>query len=98
MRDLRRKDVRGAAVSPAEAHHLHTIMLRQVRADIEALDYELALYERSYGMSSEIFYASYAQGADGRLWSPDFAAWSDLYLARLERQLLYRQMLGQREA
>jgi len=97
MRDLRRKDVRGAAASPAEAHRLHTIMLRQVRADIEALDYELALYERRYGMSSETFYASYAQGT-GRLWSPDFAAWSDLYLARLERQLLYRQMLGQRES
>ncbi len=34
----------------------------------------------------------------GRLRSPDYAVWSDLYVARLEREALYRQMLSQREA
>jgi hypothetical protein len=49
-------------------------------------------------MSSKAFYAAYARGTDGRLSSPDFAAWSDLYLARMERQALYRQMLYEPEA
>lgn len=73
-------------------------MSRLIKADIEALDHELALYERTYGMSSRAFYASYAHGSNGRLWSPDFAAWSTLYMARLEREVIYRQMLGQPEA
>ena len=77
---------------------LYTSMSRLIKADIEALDHELALYERTYGMSSKSFYASYASGLNGRMWSPDFAAWSALYVARLERESLYRQMLGQPEA
>jgi hypothetical protein len=73
-------------------------MLRQLKADIEAIDAELTVYEKQYKMSSKTFYAAYAQGTDGRLWLPDFAAWSDLYLARMEREALYRQMLSEPEA
>jgi hypothetical protein len=77
---------------------LYGSMSRLIKADIEALDHELALYERTYGMPSKTFYASYEGGSSGRLWSPDFAAWSTLYVARLERESLYHQMLGQPEA
>jgi len=94
----RRDQVPDAARSPDEARRLRATIFRLVQADIEALDSELALYERSYGMSSKAFYASYARGSNGRLRSPDYAVWSDLYVARLEREALYRQMLGQREA
>jgi hypothetical protein len=97
-RDKPLNQVPDAARPPDDARRLHATIFRLVKADIEALDSELALYERSYGMSSKTFYASYARGTDGRLRSPDFAAWSDLYVARLEREALYRQMLGQREA
>ena len=81
-----------------EMRRLYTSMSRLIKADIEALDHELALYERTYGMPSKTFYASYVSQVNGRLWSPDFAAWSALYMARLERESLYRQMLGQPEA
>jgi hypothetical protein len=77
---------------------LYASMSRLIKADIEALDHELALYERTYGMSSKSFYASYESGLNGGLWSPDYAAWSALYVARLERESLYHQMLGQPEA
>ena len=69
-------------------------MLRRVLADIEALDRELAVYEKRYGMSSQSFYASYTPGAEGQRGARDFVAWSELYIARLERASLQHCLMG----
>jgi hypothetical protein len=98
MRDSHQNGADSQGMSPAGASRSRGQMLRQLKADIEAIDAELAVYEEKYKMSSKAFYATYARGTDGRLSSPDFAAWSDLYLARMERQALYRQMLYEPEA
>ena len=66
--------------------------LRELLADIHALEEELLAFERTYGIRSETFYAAYVSGEepeDGR-WTLDFGEWASVYRTWLMRQAEYR--------
>lgn len=66
--------------------------LREVLADIHALEEELLAFERTYGVRSETFYASYMSGEepDDEAWVLDFGEWASIYRLWLLRQAEYR--------
>ncbi len=93
--DLDRPGVPPTA-KPVRIRSLRARLLREVKADIAALDQMLAAFEQCYQMPSQEFYATYAHGKDGRLLDTrDFVAWGDLYVARLERELLSSWIMDQ---
>jgi hypothetical protein len=49
--------------------------------DIHALEEELRIYERKYGVRTETFYEAYANGEepDDNAWVRDWAAWASAY-------------------
>lgn len=66
--------------------------LRDLLADIHALEEELLVFERKYGLRSEIFSPAYVSGEEpederGVL---DFGEWSSVYRTWLARQAEYR--------
>jgi hypothetical protein len=66
--------------------------LKQILADIHALEEDLLAFERKYGIRSETFYAAYASGEepedDG--WVLDFGEWASVYRTWLTHQAEYR--------
>jgi hypothetical protein len=66
--------------------------LREVLADIHALEEELLDFERKYGVRSETFYAAYASGEEPEddSWVLDFGEWASVYRTWLARQAEYR--------
>jgi hypothetical protein len=66
--------------------------LKEILADIHALEDELLAFERKYGLRSETFYAAYASGEepedDSR--ALDFGEWASVYQTWLRRQAEYR--------
>lgn len=66
--------------------------LREILADIHALEEELLEFERRYGVRSEIFYAAYASGEEPEedSWVLDFGEWASVYRTWLARQAEYR--------
>ena len=68
------------------------MILREVLADIHALEEELLAFERRYGVRSETFYPAYMNGEepeeDG--WVLDFGEWASVYRTWLARQAEYR--------
>ena len=66
--------------------------IRDILADIHALEEELLDFERKFGVRSETFYAAYASGEepedDG--WVLDFGEWASVYRTWLTRQSQYR--------
>jgi hypothetical protein len=66
--------------------------VKQILADIHALEEDLLAFERKYGIRSETFYAAYASGEepedDG--WVLDFGEWASVYRTWLTRQAEYR--------
>lgn len=66
--------------------------LREILADIHALEEDLLVFERKYGIRSETFYAAYTSGeepGDSR-WVLDFGEWASVYRTWLSRQAEYR--------
>jgi hypothetical protein len=66
--------------------------LKEILADIHALEEELLAFERKYGLRSETFFAAYASGEEpendeGVL---DFGEWASVYQTWLARQAEYR--------
>ena len=77
--------------------------VRQILADIHALEEELLRFERKYGIRSETLYAAYMAGEEPEQeeWVLDFGEWASVYRTWLERQAEYRdeiQRLQQRSA
>lgn len=68
------------------------LLLRRILADIHALEEELLLFERKYGIRSETFYAAYASGEEPEddNWTLDFSEWASVYRTWLARQAEYR--------
>jgi hypothetical protein len=68
------------------------MMLRELLADIHALEEELLAFERKYGIRSETFYAAYASGEEPEndQWTLDFGEWASVYRTWLTRQAEYR--------
>ncbi len=69
---------------------------QELLADIHALEEELLSFERKYGVRSEVFYASYAQGEEPEndAWVMDFTEWASVYRTWLARQAEYRNEIG----
>lgn len=66
--------------------------LRDILADIHALEMDLLDFERKYGIRSEIFYAAYINGEEPEddMWVLDFGEWASIYRTWLARQADYR--------
>ncbi|MDS4042630.1 MAG: hypothetical protein RKP20_15830 [Candidatus Competibacter sp.] len=66
--------------------------LRQLLADIHALEEELLAFERKYGLRSETFYPAYMNGEEPEddSWTLDFGEWASVYRTWLARQADYR--------
>ena len=66
--------------------------LREMLADIHALEEDLLAFERKYGIRSETFYAAYVSGEepDDDRWVLDFGEWASVYRTWLARQAEYR--------
>jgi len=60
--------------------------------DIHALEEELLVFEKKYGIRSETFYAAYISGEEpeDESWMLDFGEWASVYKTWLARQADYR--------
>ncbi len=74
--------------------------LRDILADIHALEEELLDFERKYGVRSETFYAAYVGGEEPEddNWVLDFGEWASVYRTWLARQAEYRNEIQRRQA
>lgn len=66
--------------------------LHELLTDIHALEEELLVFERRYGIRSETFYAAFAAGEEPEddNWILDFGEWASIYRTWLARQADYR--------
>jgi hypothetical protein len=66
--------------------------LRELLADIHALEEDLLGFERKYGVRSETFYPAYLSGEEpeDEQWVLDFGEWASVYRTWLARQADYR--------
>ena len=66
--------------------------IRDILADIHALEEELLGFERKYGIRSETFYAAYVGGEEpeDERWVLDFGEWASVYRTWLTLQAEYR--------
>jgi len=66
--------------------------LREILADIHALEEELLAFERKFGIRSETYYAAYISGEEPEdvNWVLDFGEWASVYRTWLARQAEYR--------
>jgi hypothetical protein len=66
--------------------------LNELLTDIHALEEDLLAFERKYGVRSEVFFASYANGEEPEddAWVLDFTEWASVYRTWLARQAEYR--------
>jgi hypothetical protein len=73
--------------------------LREILADIHALEAELLDFERRYGIRSETLYAAYMSGEEPEQeeWVLDFGEWASIYRTWLTRQAEYRNELQRRQ-
>jgi len=71
--------------------------LHEILADIHALEEELLIFERKYGIRSETFYAAYVNGEEpeDERWVLDFGEWASVYKTWLRRQADYRNEVQQ---
>jgi hypothetical protein len=69
--------------------------LQEIIADIHALNEDLEVYERKYGVLSETFYELYLSGEEPEeeTWVLDWADWAGAYKIRLRRQEQYRRTI-----
>jgi hypothetical protein len=73
--------------------------LRELLADIHALEQELLEFERAYGIRSETLYAAYMSGEEPEQdeWMLDFGEWASVYRTWLTRQADYRNEVQRRQ-
>jgi hypothetical protein len=74
--------------------------IRELLADIHALEQELLEFERRYGVRSETFYAAYCAGEEPEddAWALDFGEWASVYRTWLARQAEYRTEVQRQQA
>ena len=67
--------------------------LNEILHDIHALEEDLLVFERKYGVLSETFYESYTKGEEPEddAWVLDWSEWAGTYEILIERQEQYRQ-------
>lgn len=73
----------------------NTLTLQDIITDIHALNEDLAMYERKYGVLSETFFESYHRGEepDDESWVLDWADWAGAYKIWLRRQDQYHRTI-----
>ena len=73
--------------------------LDELLADIHSLEEDLLMFERKYGVRSEIFYAAYQSGEEPEddAWVLDFGEWASVYRTYLLRQAEYRNEIQRRQ-
>jgi hypothetical protein len=71
------------------------MMLEELLADIHALEEDMLVFERKYGVRSETFYAAYVSGEEPEddAWVLDFGEWASVYRTWLARQAEYRNQV-----
>ena len=71
--------------------------LEEILTDIHALEEDLILFERKYGIRSETFYGAYVSGEEPEddTWVMDFGEWASVYRTWLARQATYRDLVQQ---
>ncbi len=69
--------------------------LNDILQDIHAVEEDLLMYERKYGVLSDTFYESYASGEepDDDAWVLDWADWAGSYQIWLRRRAQYQQII-----
>lgn len=69
--------------------------LQDIIADIHALNEDVEVYERKYGVLSETFYESYIIGEEpgDDSWVLDWGDWAGAYKILLRRQEQYRRTI-----
>ena len=62
--------------------------LREIIADIHALEEDMLAFERRYGLRSETFYAAFISGEEPEddSWVLDFGEWASVYKTWLARK------------
>ena len=73
--------------------------LREILADIHALEEDMLAFERKYGVRSETFYAAYVSGEEPEddSWVLDFGEWASVYRTWLARQAEYRNEIQRQQ-
>ncbi|MFZ4660396.1 MAG: hypothetical protein ACOYNY_25525 [Caldilineaceae bacterium] len=69
--------------------------LNEIMQDIIALEEDLLLYERKYGIPSDIFYASFSQGDEppDDAWVLDWGGWAGTYQILQRRRKLFAEQI-----
>lgn len=69
--------------------------VREILADIHALEEELLEFERKYGIRSETLYTAFASGEEPKdeRWALDFGEWGSIYKTWLVRRTDYQNEL-----
>jgi hypothetical protein len=72
-----------------------TMTLQDIITDIHALNEDVQIYERKYGVLSETFYESYTSGEEPQddAWVLDWADWAGAYKILLRRREQYRRTI-----
>jgi len=67
------------------------MLLQDVMDDIHALNEDLKVYERKYGILSDTFYELYTSGVEPELddWVLDWSDWAGTYKLLLRRKARY---------
>jgi len=77
--------------------------LEEILEDIHAMEEDLLMFERKYGVLTETFYEAYERGEEPEddTWVLDWSEWAGTYKILLHRRAKYQQVvqeLVQREA
>jgi len=69
--------------------------LDEILQDIHAMEEDLLVFERKYGVRTETFYEAYQRGEEPEddAWVLDWSEWAGTYKILLERQERYRQAI-----
>ena len=69
--------------------------LNEILQDIHALEEDLLVFERKYGVLTETFYEAYEQGEEPEddAWVLDWSEWAGTYQLLNERQARYRRTI-----
>lgn len=69
--------------------------LNEIMQDIIALEEDLLIYERKYGITSDIFYESFSQGDEppDDTWVLDWGGWAGTYQILQRRRKLFAEQI-----
>jgi len=69
--------------------------LEDISQNMYALEDEMRIYERKYGVLSETFYEAYSNGEEppDDAWVQDWTAWASAYEIWIERRKQYQNPL-----